>query len=174
MVGGGSRGLGRREGGSRGRWGWWSGLGVGFGGGRGRRRSRGGRRAICGVVSGGAGEEERGGRVYLWQLLTKKSALSFPRSRGIWPMPWAPSTRDSTPRSLQAVTRRSNGSRRPGMLTIVSNIATRTFPLSCSRLMVSLNVPTSSSSLIGNIIGIATPTAGVVSSMYRTLFSHAP
>ncbi|KAM0114719.1 hypothetical protein ACP6JC_008733, partial [Aspergillus fumigatus] len=104
-----------------------------------------------------------------------KSGCKAPRSRGICPIPCAPSTTLKIPSARHASINRSNGNRTPGKLTIVSNTATRTVnPSAVALATTSRNFRTSSSWLMGNWYWTLRSCSGVVSVSETRVFSTAP
>jgi hypothetical protein len=117
----------------------------------------------------------KGVGAHLWQFETKKSGLNVEKSKGMCPTPCAPSIRLNTPSSLHTDVKRSNGIRTPGMLTMVSKMASLTLPpLFLISWTLLLSCSTSQSSSTGYVYPILTDCAGVVSVMYKTDFSIAP
>lgn len=112
----------------------------------------------------------------MWQLLTRKSGFTSPKcSKGIWPIPCAPSTRLKTLWSLQDWTNLSHGTSTLGRLETTSNIATLAFlPSLCIDSKVSSNFCTSLSSVIGYSRSIFCESTDVDSHRYSTVFSQAP
>lgn len=69
--------------------------------------------------------QPRGTKSHLCVLVVKKSGSRAAMSRGMWPIPCAPSMRERMPSSLQTWVSCSKGMRTPGREEMVSKMATR-------------------------------------------------